>query len=225
MSVAMVGAGISAVGVVGGMMAGNKAQKSADKAAAAQMAIQQQGQDIANDQYKTYKDTYQPLEKSMVEQAQNFDSAAAYDQAASSAQATTSQQIGLAQERLARQPGLDPTSGAAQAAQTKLALSGAAMGATAQNQARTGIRDQAWARKMDALGLGKGLVTNATNGLAQAGSAAGSIAASKQAQATSTAAGVGSAITGLGDAAVGMYKAYQANKAPASTGAVDNTLF
>ena len=219
MTVAWVGAGIAAVGAVGGMVQGNKAQKSADAANANAAAIQQQQQNIANEQYETYKETYQPMEKAMVAEAQNFDTAAAYDQAASKAQATTSQQIGLAQERLARTPGLDPTGGAAQAAQTKLALSGAAMGATAQNQARTGIRDQAWARKMDALGLGKGLVTGASTGLAQAGNAANNIAASQQQNATNTAAGTASMITGLGNAGI---KAYQAWNTPKTAAAGTN---
>lgn len=215
MSVAWVGAGISAVGVIGGMASGKKAQKSADAAAAAQLQLQQQQQDIANEQWKTYKDTYQPLEQGMVKDAQNFDTPEAREQAASQAQAVTAQQIGLAQERLTRTPGLDPTSGAAQAAQTKLALSGAALGATNQNAARTQVRDAAWARKMDALGLGKGLVTNATAGLANANASAGSIAATQQANATSQATNTAAAITGLGNQFVNAYKTSQAAKAPA----------
>jgi hypothetical protein len=212
MSVAWVGAGIAAVGTVGGMVAGNKAQNAADAAAANQAAIQQQQQDIANEQWSTYKDTYQPLEKQMVADSQNYDSQEQQDKAASTAQATTQQQIALAQDRLRRTPGLDPTSGAAQAAQTKMALSGAALGATNQNQARTNVQNMAWARKMDALGLGKGLVTGASTGLAAAGQSASNMAATQQANATQTAASTASMITGLGNMGV---KAYNAWNTPA----------
>lgn len=228
MSVAWVGAGISAVGVISGAVAGNKAQKGADAAAAAQLQLQQQQQDIANEQWADYKSTYQPLEQAMVQDAQNFDTPEARDRAASEAQAATSQQIGLAQERLARTPGLDPTSGAAQAAQSKLALSGAALGAANQNAARTQVRDAAWARKMDALGLGKGLVTNATNGLANANASAGRIAATQQANATQQASNTASAITGLGNTFLNAYKTSQAAKPPAIAGSdqsIPNQLF
>jgi hypothetical protein len=216
MSVAWVGAGIAAVGTISGAVAGNKAQKNAKGQQDAATALAQQQADLAQEQYQDYKDTYQPLEKRMVDSAQNYDSPEAYAQAASKAQATTSQQIGLAQDRLARTPGLDPSSGAAQAAQTKLALSGAALGATNQNAARTNVRDTAWARKMDALGLGKGLVTNASNGLSSAARTSASLADAGYAQASSTASGVAAAVTGLGTTALNAYKGYQAAQAPVS---------
>lgn len=211
MSVGWVSAGISAVGVVGGLVAGNKAAKNAAKATDSQIALQQQQQDIANEQWSTYKDTYQPLEKAMVADAQSSDNAAAYARAANDAQATTMQQIGLAQARLSRTPGFDPSSAAAQAASTDLALRGAALSANGQNAARDGVRDKAWARKMDALGLGKGLVTGASNGLAQASSTAGAIASAQQANAVNTASGTASMITGLGNT---FLNAYQKSNTP-----------
>jgi hypothetical protein len=207
----MVAAGVSIAGTVAGAYASNKASKRAGAAADAQTAIQQQQQDIANEQWDTYKTTYQPLEQAMVRDAQNAGSEAEYARAAGDAQATTMQQIGLAQSRLARTPGFDPSSAAAQAANTDLALRGAALSATSQNAARDGVRDKAWARKMDALGLGKGLVTNASSGLANAASTASNVYNQQSKAATSTASGVGSLITGLGNEAMNLYKGYQAN--------------
>lgn len=189
-----------AAAVGGAVVSGIASNKAADTAADAQNAATAanayQGQ-IATDEYNDYKTTYQPLEQSMVAQAQNYDTPAAYDKAAADAQATTSQQIGAAQDRLARTPGLDPTSAAAQAGQTNLALQGAALGAGNQNAARTNIQNTAWARKMDALGLGKGLVTNASNSLNQNAQTAAGLSSIASAQAGKTASSVGSAFSGI----------------------------
>ena len=196
------------------------AKKSRDAASAANDAAIQanawQGE-IAKDQYDEYKTTYRPLERKMVKDAQEYDSPEAYDKAASEAQATTSQQIALAQDRLSRQPGLDPSSAASQAAQSRLALTGAAMGASAQNQAREGVRDKAWARKMDSLGLGKNLVTNASNGFAQNARTAASLSSINNQQASNTAAGVGSMVNGLANLGIRAYETYTANNPPGAS--------
>lgn len=212
MSVAWVGAGIAAVGAVSGAVGGKKARDQAKQQADAALEANAYQGEIATDQYEEYKTTYRPLERAMVDEAQKYDSPEAYDRAASEAQATTSQQIGLAQERLSRQAGLDPSSGAATAAQTKLALSGAALGTTAQNQARTGIRDKAWARKMDALGLGKGLVTNASNGAAAAARTSAGLADAGYARAGQEASNTGALVAGLGTSFVNAYQQSQAAK-------------
>ncbi|MEJ7745344.1 MAG: hypothetical protein WKF61_01025 [Luteimonas sp.] len=212
---AAVAVGSAVVGAVGA----NKSRKDAKKQNQAALDANAYVGDIAKDQYETYKTTYRPLEQNMVAEAQAFDSPEAYANAASKAQATTSQQIGLAQERLSRTPGLDPTSGAAQAAQTKLALSGAALGATNQNAAREGIRDKAWARKMDALGLGKGLVTNASAGAANAARTSASLADAATGRAADQAAGIGALAQGIGQLGV---KAYQAWNTPTTTPGAQN---
>ena len=193
---------VAAVGgaVVGGIASNKAANTAADATNAATAANAYQGQ-IATDQYNTYKQIYQPMENQMVSTAQNFDSQANEDQAAGTAQDDVSSQIGQAQANLARTPGLDPTSAAAQAANTDLQIKGAAMGATAQTQARTNIKNEAWGRQMDSLGLGKGLVTNASTGFANATAGANAIAHNAQGVATQTASGIGglasTAINGL----------------------------
>jgi hypothetical protein len=51
---------------------------------------------------------------------------------------------------------------------------------------------------MDAVGLGKGLVTNASTGLANATAGANNIAAQQLRQGNSTAAGIGGLVSGIG---------------------------
>jgi len=201
---------VAAVGgaVVGGI-ASNKAANTAASATDAATAVNQQQANLAQDQYNTYKQTYQPMENQMVSTAQNFDSQANEDQAAGQAQADVSSQIGTAEANLARTPGLDPSSAEATAANTDLQIKGAAMGATAQTQARTNIKNEAWGRQMDSLGLGKGLVTNASTGLANAANGAMAVANNQQKLASSTASGIGglasTAINGISNMNLGGY--------------------
>jgi len=193
-----------AAAVGGAVVGGIASNKAASKAAAAQdratEASEWQGE-IAKDQYNDYKEIYQPLEKQLVADVNSYDSPEAYQQAASKAQATVSSQLGLARERLARTPGIDPSSAAGTAAAANLELQGAAMGATAQNQARNQVESQAYARKLDAIGLGKGLVTNASTGMASVAATAQTQANAQNASAASTASGIGSAVSGIINAA------------------------
>jgi len=188
----VVAAAVIGSAVVGGVVS-SKASKNATQAQdRATDANAYQGE-IATDQYDYYKGTYRPLETSLVAEATAAGSQAEYDKAAADAQSTVSTQLGLAADRLRRTPGLDPSSAASAAANTNLALKGAAMGAGAQNAAREQVKDKAYAKKMDAVGLGKGLVTNAMNGLSSAAATAQSAANAQNAQAASTASSVGGA--------------------------------
>lgn len=195
-----------AAAVGGAIVGGIASNKAADKAAGAQdratEANAYQGE-IATDQYDDYKTTYRPLEHQLVKDATEYDTTATRDKAAADAQATVSSQLGLAQDRLNRTPGLDPSSAAAAAAQTDLALKGAAMGASAQNAARKQVDDMAYARKLDAVGLGKGLVSGASSALGSAAATAQAAANAQNANAAQTASGVGaltsSAIKALGN--------------------------
>lgn len=192
----MVAAAVVGSAVVGGVASSSAASKASKASKAAVDANAYQGE-IAKDQWESYKEIYQPLEKEMVADAQQYDSQGAYDKAASSAQATVSTQLGLAKERLARTPGVDPTSAAAQTANINLELKGAAVGANAQNQAREAVTDKAYARKLDAVGLGKGLATNATTGLASAAATSQQIAASQARTASDTASSAGALASGV----------------------------
>ncbi len=125
---------------------------------------------IAADQWDRYKEMYSPLEDAYVKDAQSYGSTADYDRAAGDASATVSSQFGKARERLSRTPGLDPSSPAFTASMAGLDMAQAANDAVSQNAARKGVTDTAWAKKTDALSMGKGLPAQASSALASVGS-------------------------------------------------------
>ncbi|WP_162174109.1 hypothetical protein [Herminiimonas sp. CN] len=153
--------------VVGSMLADDNGAEDANGAAAD--ATKQQAA-IARDQWNTYKETYQPLEKAYVAEAQNYDTPEAYARAAGLASATNSEQYGKARDRLSRTPGLDPSSASYASSMAGLDMSQAASDAVGQNAARNRVSDMAWAHKTDALSLGKGLAANASAGLSSVAS-------------------------------------------------------
>lgn len=183
----------AAVGAYGANRAANKAADANQKAIDANAW---QGQ-IAQDQYDDYKQSYRPLEHALVKDAQNADTPEAYNQAAGKAQATVASQLALARERIARTPGFDPSSAAAQAANSDLALKGAALGAVEQNKARDTVKNKAWAQKLDVAAMGKGLVTGASTGFANASAGAAALARNASLDASQTASGMGAMVGGI----------------------------
>lgn len=159
--------GAVAAPVVSGLILGDNG--AGDDNAAATDATRMQSQ-IAREQWDRYKTMYAPLEQNMVNEAMNYDSPENYSKAAGDASATVSEQFSKARDRMTRTPGLDPSSGAYQASLTGLDLAQAASDATSQNAARQKIKDTAYARKTDALSLGKGLPAQATSALGTAAS-------------------------------------------------------
>jgi gas vesicle protein len=155
------GATIATVG--GALLADDNGAEGANNAAADSTRLQGE---IARDQWNRYKEIYEPLERGMVTDAQNYDSPENYARAAGDASATVSSQFSKARDRLGRTPGLDPSSGAYQASLVGLDLAQAASDATQQNAARQKVTDTAYARKTDALSLGKGLPAQASSALA-----------------------------------------------------------
>lgn len=131
---------------------------------------------IAKDQWNTYKQTYQPLEKAYVAEAQNYATPEAYARAAGLASATNSEQYGKARDRLRRTPGLDSSSAAYASGLAGLDMGQAASDAVGQNAARNRVSDMAWAHKTDALSLGKGLAANASAGLSSVANLNGGLA-------------------------------------------------
>lgn len=156
--------GAVAAPVIGGIINGdsNRAATRANNAAADATGLQAQ---IAAEQWDRYREVYAPLEDQMVAEAKNYDSPENYARAAGDASATVSSQFSKARDRLGRTPGLDPSSGAYQAGLVGLDLAQAANDATQQNAARQRVKDTGYARKTDALSLGKGLPANASSAL------------------------------------------------------------
>jgi hypothetical protein len=185
--------GGAAVAVVGGsLLADDNGAEGANDAAAASTRMQSE---IAKDQWNRYKEIYEPLERGMVADAQNYASPENFALAAGDASASVASQFGKARDRLSRTPGLDPSSGAFASSMVGLDLAQAATDVTQQNTARARVKDMAYARKTDALSLGKGLSPDKSlPALAAAGlgsAASGSLAQAQFGQHQSNAQAVG----------------------------------
>jgi len=174
--------------VFGSVLSDDNGAEGANNAAADANRLQAQ---IARDQWERYKTVYAPLEERMVKDAQNYDSAENYAKAAGDASATVSQQFGKAKDRLIRTPGLDPSTGAYQAGVAGLDLAQAATDATQQNAARQKVSDTAYARKTDALSLGKGLPAQASSMLATSANNNLGMANAAQSQSNAQAGAIG----------------------------------
>lgn len=158
-----------------GVSASENAQEATDTQRSAvnmQNKVAQQQLDWGAEDRNRYKSVFQPLENAYVSEAQNFDSPERYAEEAGKAQGNVMQQYGMAMDRLRRSQGP-----AADLSAARLALASAAAGANAQNSARMSLRDAAWARKTDALSLGKGMPAQASSALAGAAANLGSVSA------------------------------------------------
>ena len=180
--------------VVSSMLADDNGAEAANNSVADANALQAQ---ISRDQWNRYKEIYEPFERQMVDEAQDYASPENYAKAAGEASATVSQQFSKARDRLTRTPGLDPSSGAYQSSLVGLDLAQAANDATQQNLARKGVTDTAYARKQSALGLGKGLDSTAATGMAQVAKSNLSLADAMQSQSNAEAKAGGQLATGL----------------------------
>lgn len=180
--------GAVAAPVIGSLLADDNGAEAANNAATDATMLQSQ---IARDQWERYKQIYAPLELAMVDEAQSYDSPENYARAAGEASATVSQQFSKARDRLARTPGVDPSSGAYQASLVGLDLAQAASDATQQNAARQKVKDTAYARKTDALSLGKNLPANASSMLSSSATNNLALAQAGQTQANNQAAAIG----------------------------------
>lgn len=168
--------GGAAVSLIGGALLSDDngaegANNAASSASDASAAATKQQAAIAQDQWDTYKKTYEPMEKEYVADSRNSDTPEAYARAAGEASATTATQYGKARDQLTRTPGLDPSSAAYTSAMAGLDMGQAASDAVGQNAARGRVSDMAWAKRTDALSLGKGLAANASAGLSSVASA------------------------------------------------------
>lgn len=179
------------IATVGGSLLNRGASNAATRANNATADATQLQSQIAAEQWDKYKEMYEPMEKDYIKEAQNYDTPEQYAKAAGDASATVSDQFSKARDRLTRTPGLDPSSAGYASNMVGLDLAQAATDATQQNAARQKVKDTAYARKTDALSLGKGLPAQASSALSNAASANASLAQFNQTQANNTAAAFG----------------------------------
>lgn len=176
-------------------------EKLANDTAAQQIAQSDYNFGLSKEYADYNKNTYRPLEQSIVDDAVNYDTTANKERLAGQAGADVKTAVASAREAATRQltgMGVNPNSGAFAAAQANGDIAAAATQAGAQTTARNTAESVGWAKKIDAAALGKGLASNqatsATVGLNAGSAAVGSSGAALGA----TNAGVGNVQAGFG---------------------------
>lgn len=144
-----------------------------------QMDAQRQQLGQGQDYYNYLRDTYRPLERSIVADAENFNTAAYRDQLASQAAADVGLAFGRTRamnERAMASMGVNPNSGRFAGVNNASVLSQAAARAGIMTNARNQAAQMGYARKLDAAGLGRnlsGASLAAYGGATSSGTAAG----------------------------------------------------
>ena len=144
-----------------------------------QMAAQGEQMAQARDYYDYQRDTYRPLERGLVADAERFNTRSVPNQACGQAAADAGRAFGISaatNQRAMASMGANPNSGRFAGMQNATGLQQAAMRANAMTGARNQAQQMGYARKLDAAGLGRGLAgasAAAYGGASNAGSMAG----------------------------------------------------
>ena len=137
----------------------------AERVANQQLASQDQQMKQAQEYYDYQQNTFRPVERGLVAQAQEYDTEANRERIAAQAAADTARAFGTAEgmtsRNLARR-GVGPGSGNAMAMQNQNALALASSRAGAMTGARNQAEQIGYARKPDAVGLGRNLAGAST---------------------------------------------------------------
>lgn len=140
-----------------------KAAAINSKVANAQLASMEQNSAISKDYYDYQTGTFRPMERSIVADAQNYDTAERRDAAAGTAVADVGTQAALtkqSQNRDMMRMGVNPNSAKFTDTNNQMSLGEASAKAAAAGSARDKIETQGFARKMDAASLGRNLASN-----------------------------------------------------------------
>ena len=194
-----------------------KTQAIQDQIAQQSLDSSKQQQQFSADQQQYYKDTFQPVEKQMVDDANNYDSQANVDKKSGIAAANVNQQFSNAQDqsaRLAGRYGLGSTAFSGQAGQAQraqaLGTAGAATGAAFDTQ------DKAIALRAGAANFGRNMPNTSAQfgglsnqsgsvGSGAAGAALGSTIAGGNVMSTANQQNIGNTL-GIGGALAGAYQ-------------------
>lgn len=186
------GAAISTVG--GALLSDDHGATGANDAAAA--ASREQAA-IAREQWDRWKSVYQPLEDQYIAESQGLGSIANQNKNAGQAAADVTSSFAGLRERLAKNPGLNPSSQAYLQEENKINLAEAGASAASQNAARQTTRDKGRAAVTDALSLGKGMAANAESTLGSVANYNATLGNNMQNRADRNAAGFGKMVGGL----------------------------
>lgn len=140
-----------------------QAAAKANEVSDAQLASMRQNDAISKDYWNYQQSTFRPMERAIVDAAQNYDTEARSEQKAGQAMADVEQQLAAAQGQQTRQltrMGVNPNGGKFAAMSNQMTMAGALGKASAATKAREGVELQGYARKMDAANLGRNLASN-----------------------------------------------------------------
>jgi hypothetical protein len=140
-----------------------KAAATNETVSQAQLYALQSNTALSNDYTNYAKNTFRPMEQSIVQNAQTYDTQARRDSEAGKAVADVTQGFSNARDQQSRglaRMGVDPNSGRSLAMGNQMSMSQAAASAQAATGARQNVETQGYARKMDAANLGRGLASN-----------------------------------------------------------------
>ena len=196
---AVVGAGAAVAGVAAANKASENQKQAMDQQKEAmdrQADIAERQQAMAEENWARYKEKYQPIEDSFVEESKGLGSIAKQNQAAAEARADVAGAFSRARDQLNRTPGSNPTSQAYLQEANRINLAEAATSAASQTGARRTQVDKGRAAMADVINMGKGLPANSAALLSGSAATAGSAANT----ANSLAANAGSSARGSIDA-------------------------
>jgi hypothetical protein len=130
-----------------------------------QMRIADNEEHRAQDYYDYERNTFRPLEQSIVSDAENYNTEGKREELAGKAASDVEQQMGVARESAARnlaRYGINPNSGKFAAVNKDMAVQEGLARAGAANNARTQAEEIGHARMMDAAALGRGIAQNSS---------------------------------------------------------------
>ncbi|MDO8311503.1 MAG: hypothetical protein Q7T25_06160 [Sideroxyarcus sp.] len=158
-----------------------------------------QNAEISKDMWVQYKEVYLPKETQFATEAFNYDSPAKRAQQANLAQADVTSSFANQRDQSARSMasmGIAPGSGAWANQDAKMRMAEAAAVAGAQNAARLNVENMGFARKQDAISIGKGMPGTASASAAQAGATYGQAANTQMQNNNNNNANIGNAVRG-----------------------------
>jgi len=139
------------------------AQERANKISDLQAQQMERSTAIADEQYSRYKTRFQPTEDRIVAEANSYDTVDRQNSEAAKAVTDVQGQYTAAlaaQDADLKSMGVNPNDGRFAAMKQQGTTAAALAQAQAANNARQNVQQQGWARRMDAAGLGKGVISN-----------------------------------------------------------------
>jgi hypothetical protein len=171
--------------------------------ASAESAMMLANQNRADEYAQYERETFRPMEKDLISQAQGFNADAMQEKLARAGAADVATGFDNAKNQAVRgmaRFGVNPNSGRFAALNQQMTTQQAGMQAGAQNQARTQAEGLGYARMQDAVNLGRGLASNASTAYGISINSGNSASANQMAPANYMGAAYGQASNQLGQA-------------------------